>query len=175
MDNNKIGLFLTNLREEKHLTQEQLGKEIFIGREGISKWEREINIPSTEMLIKLSDFYNISVNEILSGERKNESNKEKIERISLDILDDRNKKVKFIKILVLSFLIIIFVLLAIFFIVNYNSIKVYNIGFENDKYKLDEGILVISRDEFYLNLGDISSENQITKINLYVLKNEKNI
>ena len=100
MDNNKIAMFLTNLREEKHLTQEQLGKEIFIGREGISKWERGVSIPSTEMLVKLSEFYNISVNEILCGERKNEKNKKKIDRISLDILKDRNKKVKTLKIVI---------------------------------------------------------------------------
>lgn len=56
---------LRDLREERNLTQEKVAKAIGIGQTGYSKYECEkIDIP-TDILLKLSDYYNTSIDYIL--------------------------------------------------------------------------------------------------------------
>ena len=69
MDTKKIGIFLKELRNEKGMTQEQLGEKIGVSNKTISRWETGKYMPPVECLNMLSDIYNISINEILGGER----------------------------------------------------------------------------------------------------------
>lgn len=56
---------LRDLREERNLTQEKVAKALGIGQVGYSKYECEkIDIP-TDILLKLSDYYNTSIDYIL--------------------------------------------------------------------------------------------------------------
>lgn len=71
MDLKKIGLFLAELRKERKLTQEQLGEKIGVTNKTISRWEKGNYLPSADMLKSLSEFYGVSINELLSGERLN--------------------------------------------------------------------------------------------------------
>ncbi len=72
MDMQKIGKFLAELRREKKLTQEQLGERLGVTNKTISRWETGTYLPPVEMLQLLSEFYNVSINEILCGERLND-------------------------------------------------------------------------------------------------------
>ena len=69
MDAKKIGIFLKELRSEKGMTQEQLGEKIGVSNKTISRWETGNYMPPVDCLNMLSDIYNISINEILAGER----------------------------------------------------------------------------------------------------------
>ena len=69
MDTKKIGIFLKELRNEKGMTQEQLGQKIGVSNKTISRWETGKYMPPVECLNMLCDIYNISINEILGGER----------------------------------------------------------------------------------------------------------
>ncbi len=69
MDAKKIGMFLKELRNEKGMTQEQLGEKIGVSNKTISRWETGNYMPPVDCLNMLSDIYNISINEILGGER----------------------------------------------------------------------------------------------------------
>ncbi len=69
MDTKKIGIFLKELRNEKGMTQEQLGEKIGVSNKTISRWETGKYMPPVECLNMLCDIYNISINEILGGER----------------------------------------------------------------------------------------------------------
>jgi len=69
MDTKKIGIFLKDLRNEKGMTQEQLGEKIGVSNKTISRWETGKYMPPVDCLNMLSDIYNISINEILGGER----------------------------------------------------------------------------------------------------------
>ncbi len=69
MDMVKIGCFLAQLRKEQGLTQEQLGTELGVSNKTISRWENGNYLPPVEMLQALSTFYDISINELLSGQR----------------------------------------------------------------------------------------------------------
>lgn len=73
MDVVRIGKFLSELRKEKKLTQEQLGEKIGVTNKTISRWENGNYLPPVEMLQILSEFYGVSINEILSGERLSEA------------------------------------------------------------------------------------------------------
>lgn len=69
MDMIKIGNFLSELRREKGLTQEQLGNELGVSNKTVSRWETGTYLPPVEILQMLSAEYDVSINEILSGER----------------------------------------------------------------------------------------------------------
>lgn len=74
MDTIKIGKFLKSLRNEKNLTQEQLGEIIGSTNKTISRWENGNYLPPVEMLVELSKFYDVELNEILSGQRLDDEN-----------------------------------------------------------------------------------------------------
>ena len=69
MDTKKIGSFLKQLRKEKEMTQEQLGEKVGVSNKTVSRWETGNYMPPIECLAILSDIYDISINEILVGER----------------------------------------------------------------------------------------------------------
>ena len=69
MDTKKIGSFLKELRKEKGMTQEQLGDKVGVSNKTVSRWETGNYMPPVECLNILSDIYDISINEILAGER----------------------------------------------------------------------------------------------------------
>ena len=73
MDMVKIGLFLAELRREKALTQEQLGQLLGVTNKTVSRWERGNYLPPVEMLMSLSEFYGVTINELLSGQRLSDS------------------------------------------------------------------------------------------------------
>ena len=69
MDQIKIGKFIATLRKEKDLTQEQLGEKLGVTNKTISRWENGNYMPDIEMLSLLSKEFDISINELISGER----------------------------------------------------------------------------------------------------------
>ena len=73
MDIQKIGAFLSELRKEKNLTQNELGEQIGVTNKTISRWENGNYLPPVEILQILSKLYDVSINEILNGERINDS------------------------------------------------------------------------------------------------------
>jgi len=73
MDTVKIGKFLSQLRRERELTQEQLAEKLGTSNKTISRWENGNYMPPVEMLMELSKFYGVSINELLCGRRLDES------------------------------------------------------------------------------------------------------
>ena len=52
-------------RRKKSLTQTQLADVIGVSRITINKWETRKSTPSVEMLLKLSEYFNVSVDYLL--------------------------------------------------------------------------------------------------------------
>lgn len=69
MDLVQIGKFIAELRKEQKLTQEQLGEKIGVTNKTVSRWENGNYLPPADMLLSISQLFNISVNEILCGKR----------------------------------------------------------------------------------------------------------
>lgn len=74
MDTIKIGNFLAELRKEQNLTQESLGEKLGVTNKTVSRWENGNYLPPVEMLQELGKLYNVSINELLCGERIAEEN-----------------------------------------------------------------------------------------------------
>ena len=72
MDQIKIGAFLKALRKEKELTQEQLAEKLNVSGRTASRWETGSNMPDIGMLVEIADFFDVSIPEIINGERKSE-------------------------------------------------------------------------------------------------------
>lgn len=72
MDQVKIGSFLKELRKEKNLTQEKLAEQLHVSNRTVSRWETGSNMPDISMLVEIADFYDVSIPEIINGERKSE-------------------------------------------------------------------------------------------------------
>ena len=58
---------LQELRTQKKLTQEELAEILFVSRTAISKWESGRGYPNIESLKAISEYFSVSVDELLSG------------------------------------------------------------------------------------------------------------
>ena len=72
MDQKKVGLFLKTLRKEKNITQEVLAETLNVSGRTVSRWETGSNMPDISLLVELAEFYQVSISEIIDGERKSE-------------------------------------------------------------------------------------------------------
>ena len=179
MDIEKIGKFIKQLRNEKNISQNQLSEEIHVTRQAISNWENGKAIPDSDILLSLSKYFDISINEILSGERN--ISKDNLQDIALQLIDDNNTKKKRIKRILLSSTIIIVSILLVFlgyyFINNYNSIKVYSVNGRSGDFKTYNGIFVTTRNKLYMRLGKIKLRgkkdvSKMNKVQLFYLNKE---
>lgn len=96
MNQERIGKFIAECRKKQKITQEQLAEMLGISDRAVSKWERGLNLPDVSLMLKLSSIFNITVNELLSGERiKMEKYQSKAEEnlVELKCIEERaNKK-----------------------------------------------------------------------------------
>ncbi len=72
MEQEKIGAFLKELRKEKGITQEQFAEVLNVSGRTVSRWETGSNMPDISILVEIADYYDISIPEIINGERKSE-------------------------------------------------------------------------------------------------------
>ncbi|MEG1983909.1 MAG: helix-turn-helix transcriptional regulator [Oscillospiraceae bacterium] len=90
MNQEKIGKFIAACRKEKKLTQFQLAEKLNITDRAVSKWETGRAMPDPSIMLKLCELLNITVNELLTGERLNMENyKENAEK---NLLEQQRKE-----------------------------------------------------------------------------------
>lgn len=56
---------LKQIRKSKGITQEELAIKLGVVRQTVSKWEKGISVPDSEMLIEIAEFFETSVAELL--------------------------------------------------------------------------------------------------------------
>lgn len=61
---------LKKLREDNHLTQEQMAERVMVTRQAVSRWENGETQPNTATLKLLSQKFNISINTLLGSPRQ---------------------------------------------------------------------------------------------------------
>ena len=77
MNQDKIGKFIAEQRKNKNLTQEELAEKLGITKNAVSKWERGLCLMDMSLLKPLSEILEVSINEILAGEKIEEKDIEK--------------------------------------------------------------------------------------------------
>ena len=91
MDLVKTGTFLKELRKEKNITQEELAEKMGVSRRTVSRWETGSNMPDMDILIDISDFYEVDLREILDGERKNKQMDKEVKETVLKVAEYENE------------------------------------------------------------------------------------
>ena len=77
MDKNITGRFIAELRKQKGFTQKELAEKLIVTDKAISRWETGKGLPDTSLLKPLGDVLGVSITELLSGKRIEESCKQK--------------------------------------------------------------------------------------------------
>ena len=72
MNIEKTGQFIAELRREKQFTQVQLADAIHVSDKAVSRWETGRGFPDIDNLEALSECLDVSIAELIKGERINE-------------------------------------------------------------------------------------------------------
>ena len=92
MDQVKIGKFISNERKAKGYTQKQLSELLGISDKTISKWECGNGFPEASLLLPLCNELEITVNELLTGERISQQNyKKKAEENMVNMIREKEE------------------------------------------------------------------------------------
>lgn len=111
MNKIKMGELLVSLRKEKDLLQQDVAQIFSVSAQAVSKWEKGESIPDVETLQKLSQFYHISIEEILDGEL-NQSLKSKQQTFQGMRLNINNRQVPNV-LLCLGFTIFLLIFMSV--------------------------------------------------------------
>ncbi len=107
MENQNVGLFLQKLRKEKGLTQGQLAAKFNLTHQSVSKWEKGESLPDIHVLKEIAKFYELTIEEILNAEKKEDSKPPRNEKVQSLLNLER---------MYVAFLIGIFISFAFFYI-----------------------------------------------------------
>ncbi len=106
MDQVKIGNYIRELRKSRELTQEQMAEQFNVSRRTVSRWETGMNMPDIDILLEMSDFFDVDLREILEGARKNEMMNEEVKDAVLKVAEYSNEQKKRTAKVVLVFFVI---------------------------------------------------------------------
>lgn len=121
MDQIKIGKFIARLRKEQNMTQLDLATRLGITDRAVSKCENGRGLPDISLIQPLCETLNISVNELLNGERiADEQTLEVANQNMIGILSDRGREIKkrkriSVMCIILAVVTVVFCLVYIFF------------------------------------------------------------
>ena len=115
MDQKKVGLFLKTLRKEKNITQEVLAETLNVSNRTVSRWETGSNMPDISLLVELSEFYQVSIPEIINGERKSEKMNQETKDTAIKMAEYSKNELNTEKRKINSALLMIF---GVFFIIS---------------------------------------------------------
>ena len=97
MNQEKIGRFIAECRKNNGLTQMQLAEKLGVTDRAVSKWENGRSMPDSSIMLDLCDILNITVNDLLSGEKISmENNEQKNEQLLLEMSKELERKNKMI-------------------------------------------------------------------------------
>ena len=97
MDQKKIGKFLKELRKENGITQEEFAEMLNVSGRTVSRWETGTNMPDISLLVDIAEIFDVSIPEIINGERKSEIMEKEVKETVLSLSDYAeaiNKKIK---------------------------------------------------------------------------------
>ena len=59
---------IKNIRINSNLMQEEMAKKLYVSRSTIAKWEQDRGLPSVDLLYKISETFNIKIDDLLNNE-----------------------------------------------------------------------------------------------------------
>ena len=130
MNQKKIGSFLKELRKEKGITQEEFAEKINVSGRTVSRWETGTNMPDISLLIEIAEFFDVSIPEIINGERKSEIMNEEVKEVAEKLSDYANVEKESIIKSIRSFSIVGTIALFVFGMLELTGLVLQNVIFE---------------------------------------------
>ena len=114
----KFNAKLINLRKSAGLSQEELGNKLDVARQTVGKWELGETTPEMDKLVKMSEIFNITLDELVKDEniepQINNTNTQKLAGMMIKIL----KGIGILLIIILIF----YIIFAIIGLISFNTI-----------------------------------------------------
>lgn len=94
MNEKNTGAFIASLRKSRKLTQKQLAERLHVSDKAISKWETGRGYPDIDLLMALSSYFGVTVNELLVGKHlgDKEKRKEAQKDIAFELLGEKKRR-----------------------------------------------------------------------------------
>lgn len=94
MDQEKIGRFIAECRKSKQMTQSELSEKLGVTDRSVSNWENGKNMPDLSLFKPLCEILDITINELLSGEKlRKDKYQEKFEENIVNTIDYSTNKI----------------------------------------------------------------------------------
>lgn len=172
MNGIEFGKFIASLRNEKNLTQEELAEKLFIDKRKVSRWECGTSMPEFDMLIKLSEIFDVSLYELSICKRiKNECITTRIINKFRNLKDFKKYKAKKKTNIIISIILFIILIITTTYTIKYNNtVEIYELESMNEKYNL-EGNYIKAKDYSLFNINSISIISNTANENEKLFKN----
>lgn len=159
---NNIGQIIKGLRKKNGLTQSKLAEIIHVSDKTVSKWELGLSVPESDILMKLSEYFNVSVEDLIKGNKK------------ILITNDIKKK----RIIVGILICLIFILSILLFNSYYKRKNDVYVLSGNDDYSLN-GLIYNTSKKQVIELNGLSTKldfgNDLTQEITIILKSNNTI
>lgn len=159
---NSIGQIIKELRKRNGLTQSKLAEIIHVSDKTISKWKLGLSVPESDILVKLSEYFNVSVEDLIKGNKK------------ILITKDIKKK----RIMVGILICLIFILSILLFNSYYKRKSDIYVLSGNDNYSLN-GLIYNTSKKQVIELNNLSTKldfgNDLTQEITIILKSNNTI
>lgn len=95
MNQEKIGKFIATRRKDKNMTQAGLSEKLGVSDRTVGNWENGRNMPDLSLFKPICKILDISINELLSGEKISKDNyQERLEENIINTIDYTSKKIE---------------------------------------------------------------------------------
>ena len=167
MDNN-LGNIISELRNRKNLTQKELADKLGISDKAVSRWETGKSFPDLDMLFRISKFFKVSFNDLLTARMEDDGTDDELMQDIIKEFNDMNTKhSKRIKIIIIFLIILSIIFTAVIIFTNtYNRFKVYQVYVESEDIKRTHGTYVET------NIKDTLILNNLKIRDLIIDKND---
>jgi transcriptional regulator with XRE-family HTH domain len=162
MNQEKITKFITELRKEKNLTQQEFADILGVTNSAVSKWESGKCLPDSTLYEPIAKTFNVSIRELLAGKRKN-----------------KNKYSKILIVIIILLFIINATTIVKYYQITISKTTINKLRVSNDNMKLT-GILLHSKNKSYILISNIylpllsSEPNNKTINNLQIFLKSNN-
>lgn len=120
MDPMKTGMIISDARKKLKMTQKDLADKLFVSDKAVSKWERGLCFPDISVLIPLTETLNISLYDLLRGEKVNKEEVEETLKNTINYSNNelKRKKKKYIIISSISIFIVVVIIIISILVIN---------------------------------------------------------
>lgn len=117
------------IRKQRGLSQEELAIRLHVVRQTVSKWEKGLSVPDSDMLVKIAEVLEVSIGELLGQRMYDEKDKNEITEQLIRINEQftiKNRRSKLILKIIIGILIGFLVVNLILMVVGMISFNSYN-------------------------------------------------